>query len=70
MSTLDNRLPPNTINWSEVIPGARRVLRSGGRIIIRFQGNGENVRSIASALEKAGFREIKEMAGVVVEAVR
>jgi len=67
---VSNRLPPNTINWSQVIPGAFRVLRKNGRIIIRFQGNGENTKLIVSAMEKAGFREIKETAGVLVEAVR
>ena len=67
---VSNRLPPNTINWSRVIPGAFRVLRRNGRIIIRFQGNGENVRLIVSAMEKAGFRGIKETAGVLIEAIR
>lgn len=67
---VSNRLPPNTINWNQVIPGAYRVLRPQGRIIIRFQGNGENVQLIVSAMERAGFRNIKEMAGVVIEAIR
>lgn len=34
---VSNRLPPNTIDWTKVLPGAHKVLKPGGSISIRFQ---------------------------------
>jgi len=65
-----NRLPPNVINWNQVIPGAYSVLKRGGRIFIRFQGNGENTKLIVEIMEKAGFREIREFSEIAVDAIK
>ena len=67
---VSNRLPPNTINWNQVIPGAAKVLRSGGRIVIKFQGVGEDARIIVEAMKAAKFRNIQNMADAVIEAIR
>jgi hypothetical protein len=67
---VSNRLPPNTIYWRQTLPGAARVLRPDAKIIIRFQGVGEDAKVIMPLLKELGFRDIQNFAGAAVQAVR
>ena len=67
---ISNRLPPNTLDWSRVITGAQKVLQPGGKIIIRFQGVGEDAATIMSLFQKLGFKNIKNYGGAALEAVK
>jgi LysM domain len=69
---VSNRLPPNTIEWTKVLPGAHKVLRPGGSISIRFQGVGGDGPIIMEQLRKLGFRNINNPMnmGAVIEAVK
>jgi len=68
-----NNLPPNTLDWERVLPGAHRTLKPGGRINIRFRG-GQGATDgpmIERQLERLGFREIRNWGdGAAVDAVR
>jgi hypothetical protein len=65
-----NRLPPDTIGWNQVIPGAYNVLKQGGRIVLKFQGGGENTKMIVEVMKSVGFRDINEVPGALVEAIK
>jgi len=69
---ISNRLPPNTLNWSRTIPGAHRILKPGGRIVIRFQGRGMDGDTIVPQLRRLGFREINDWGGggAIFEAIK
>lgn len=69
---VSNRLPPNTIDWKKVLPGARKVLKPGGSITISFQGIGEDAAVILDQLKKLGFQKIEDVLGkgAVVKAIR
>jgi hypothetical protein len=69
---ISNRLPPNTLNWTRIIPGVHRVLKPGGRLVIKFQGNGNDGRTIMPLLKRLGFKEINDWggSGAIFEAVR
>ncbi len=65
-----NRLPPNTLDWTKVLPGAHKVLKTGGGIVIRFQGVGGDARIILKVFEELGFRNVKTFGESVFEAVK
>jgi hypothetical protein len=67
---VSNRLPPNVLSWRPIIEGAARVLKTNGKIIIRFQGVGDDGPIIMEALKKAGFRDIKNWGNAGFEAVK
>jgi hypothetical protein len=69
---VSNRLPPNTIRWQTVLPGAHRVLRLGGTISIRFQGVGKDGPVIVEEMRRLGFRNINNPMnmGAVIEATK
>jgi hypothetical protein len=57
---VSNNLAPNTLGWDQIIPGAAKVLKSGGKITIRFRGgNVEEARKIQELMGKAGFVSIQ-----------
>lgn len=68
-----NNLPPNTLDWNRILPGAHETLKPGGRIVIRFRG-GQGATDgpiIVGKLEELGFRNVRNWAdGAVVEAIR
>ena len=55
-----NRLPPNTLDWRRVIPGAYKVLKPGGKMTIRFQAVGQDAAIIEEELAKAGFKNVTQ----------
>jgi hypothetical protein len=67
-----NRLPPNTLDWGRIIPGVSRVLKPGGRLVIRFQGVGQDGATIVPLLKQNGFKAINDFggSGAVFEAVK
>ena len=67
---VSNRLPPNTLDWSKIIPGLKKVLRPGATIAIRFQGVGEDAKIIVNLLNDLGFKNIKNHFGAAIEAIR
>ncbi|MBA3312907.1 MAG: class I SAM-dependent methyltransferase [Planctomycetota bacterium] len=67
---VSNRLPPNTLDWDQVIPNAHRVLKPNARIVIKFQGVGQDGAIIEAALKRMKFRDIKNFSGGVFEAVK
>jgi hypothetical protein len=69
---VSNRLPPNTLNWTRILPGVHKVLKPGGSISIRFQGVGTDAPIIMDQLRKLGFRNITNPMnmGAVIEAVK
>jgi hypothetical protein len=68
---VSNRLPPNTLNWVRIIPGAHRVLKPGGRLVIKFQGVGQDAEIIMPLLKRYQFKQIKDWgSGAVFEAVK
>ena len=66
---VSNRLPPNTLDWNKIIPGLKKVLRSGAKVVIRFQGVGGDAQIIEAQLRAQGLREIKNFLGAAIEAV-
>lgn len=58
-SIISNRLPPNTLQWDKIIPGAKKTLRSGGTIEIRFQGTGRDGATIIKHLVDEGFTDFR-----------
>lgn len=69
---VSNRLPPNTLDWDRLIPGASKVLKPGSRLLIRFQGTGQDGAKIMPLLRQYGFREINDWggSGAIFEAVK
>lgn len=67
---ISTRLPPNTLDWQRTIPGAHRVLKPGGRITISFQGVGSDADVIIAEMQRLGFRDIENLAGAVIRAVK
>jgi hypothetical protein len=69
---VSNRLPPNTIRWQMVLPGAHRVLKPGGSISIRFQGVGKDGPVIIQEMRRLGFTKINNPMdmGAVIEATK
>ncbi len=69
---VSNRLPPNTIDWTKVLPGAYKVLKPGGTITIRFQGVGRDGPIIMGQLQKLGFKNIQNPLnlGAAIDAVK
>ncbi len=67
-----NRLPPNTLDWDRILPGAQKVLKPGGRITIKFQGVGGDGPKIVEQLRNLGFKDINNPMnlGAVIEAVK
>lgn len=66
------RLEPATMNWPQIVSGAHRVLRPGGRITINFQGHTDDIRAIVQAMNatRPPFRNIETFANTVVVAIR
>ncbi len=56
---VSNSLPPNTLDWTRVLRGAQKVLRTGGKITIRFTGVGEDAKIIMAQLAELGFRDLQ-----------
>lgn len=56
---MSNSLPPNTLDWTKVLPAAKRILRSGATITIRFTGIGEDAKVILEQMTKLGFKAIQ-----------
>lgn len=67
---VSNRLPPNTLDWGRVLPGAHKILKPGGKIIIRFQGVGDDAKVIMEKFRELGFKETKNYAGAALEGVK
>ncbi len=67
---VSNRLPPNTLDWQRVLTGAAQVLKNGGKIVIRFQGVGNDAKVILEQFQALGFREIKNFANAAFEAIK
>ena len=67
---VSNRLPPNTIDWTKVLPGAQRVLRAGGSITIRFQGIGQDAAVILQLFKDLGFKNIQNFQGAALSAIK
>jgi len=69
---ISHRLPPNTLDWQRIIPGAHRVLKPGGRITIAFQGVGGDAAVIVREMEAAGFRNIDNIGniGAAIRAIK
>jgi len=62
---VSNRLPPNTLDWRRIIPGAQKVLKPGGTLTIRFQGTGYDSEVIVAELKRLGFKQIEDFKAVV-----
>jgi hypothetical protein len=60
---VSNRLPPNTLDWDRLIPGASKTLKPGGRLLIRFQGAGQDGAKIMPLLKQNGFGNINDFGG-------
>jgi hypothetical protein len=69
---VSNSLPPNTLDWKRVLPGAQKVLKPGGKITIRFTGIGDDAATILEQLKRLGFKDIVDFAnkGVAITATR
>jgi hypothetical protein len=77
---VSNRLPPNCLDFTRVIPGVQRVLKPGGRLQFAFQGAGSDGAVIVPALQRLGFRNIRvngrpveglaDFTGAIFEAVK
>ncbi len=67
---VSNRLPHRVILWRPTLEGAARVLRPGGKIFIRMYGAGEDTKVIVPLLKELGFRDIQDIGGVVIQAIR
>lgn len=65
-----NRMPANTVNWNTVARGAYKTLKPGGQVSLNEYGGPESAAKIADALRKAGFKDVKTIGGVLVEAVK
>lgn len=61
---VSNRLPPNTIDWTKVLPGAQKVLKPGAKIVIKFQGVGGDARIIRGIWQQLGFTAYEDTANV------
>jgi hypothetical protein len=64
------RLPPDVLDWQTIIPGAHRTLKPGGRITINFQGVGSDAPLIVEAMRHARFRNIENLSGAVITAIK
>ncbi|HXT06904.1 MAG TPA: hypothetical protein VN715_08215 [Roseiarcus sp.] len=67
---VSNRLPPNTLDWTKILPGLKTVLKPGAKLAIRFQGVGGDAKIIMDLLRSLGFRDINNFMNAAIEAVK
>ena len=61
-----NRLPYQTVNWSQSANGAYRVMAPAGRLQINVWTRSEaEVQTVINAFTQAGFRNVRNMTGLV-----
>ncbi len=66
-----HRLSPPVFNWEQIAEGAHKVLQDGGTFNVNFRwADREAAEKLASALRKAGFRDVRNIGNVVVTATK
>ena len=65
-TVISNRLPFNTVNWSQAARGTFGVMAPGGRFSLNVWTQSQaDVRAIINAFTRAGFREVTNVTGQV-----
>jgi Flp pilus assembly pilin Flp len=73
-SIISNRLPYQTVNWTQSAQGAYKVLAPGGRVSLNvWTKSAQEAQEITSAFKAAGFKEVKSIgsgAGTMIFGVK
>jgi hypothetical protein len=65
-----HNMAPGAIDWARGVPGASDVLKSGGKFSYYYRGANAEARALEQALKDAGFKDVRNVADVLVTAVK